>query len=293
MKSRGAARTARAASQASPRSSSSKGAGKRANPKNENGKEQLLSLEAREAPSTQKGSEGLAQTNQALASGPGAPAPDEATKAKTEEGLPSADLDGLKKSKAESSRPLGGGGSAAPSAIKVEKVSAQGPGAAQGEFKVGEVVVYPARGVADIVAIEEKEIAGKRQSFYVLRVHHTEEKILVPVQNATQVGLRRPINEAQVREIFRILQITDVPIDTQTWNRRHRGFLEKLATGSIFSVAEVLRDLSRVKLVKENLSFSERQMLERARNLIVKEVAIARSVPEEVVRQEIDALFSS
>ncbi|MBN8610761.1 MAG: CarD family transcriptional regulator [Deltaproteobacteria bacterium] len=162
----------------------------------------------------------------------------------------------------------------------------------EGEFKVGETVVYPARGVADIVAVEDKEIGGRRQSFYVLRVHDTEQKILVPVNNAAQIGLRRPISEAQVREIFRILKVTDVPLDTQTWNRRYRGFVEKLATGSVFAVAEVLRDLSRVKIVKDGLSFSERQMLERARGLIVKEIAVARAKPEDAVRQQIEAIFA-
>ena len=162
----------------------------------------------------------------------------------------------------------------------------------EGEFRVGETVVYPARGVADIVAVEDKEIGGRRQSFYVLRVHDTEQKILVPVNNAAQIGLRRPISEAQVREIFRILKVTDVPLDTQTWNRRYRGFVEKLATGSVFAVAEVLRDLSRVKILKDGLSFSERQMLERARGLIVKEIAVARAKPEDAVRQQIEAIFA-
>jgi CarD family transcriptional regulator len=163
---------------------------------------------------------------------------------------------------------------------------------AEGEFRVGETVVYPARGVADIVAVEDKDIGGRRQSFYVLRVHDTEQKILVPVNNAAQIGLRRPISEAQVREIFRILKVTDVPLDTQTWNRRYRGFVEKLATGSVFAVAEVLRDLSRVKIIKDGLSFSERQMLERARGLIVKEIAVARAKPEDAIRQQIEAIFA-
>jgi CarD family transcriptional regulator len=175
--------------------------------------------------------------------------------------------------------------------VKVDAAKLE-PRPDEGEFKVGETVVYPARGVADIVAVEDKEIGGRRQSFYVLRVHDTEQKILVPVNNAAQIGLRRPISEAQVREIFRILKVTDVPLDTQTWNRRYRGFVEKLATGSVFAVAEVLRDLSRVKIVKDGLSFSERQMLERARGLIVKEIAVARAKPEDAVRQQIEAIFA-
>jgi CarD family transcriptional regulator len=134
------------------------------------------------------------------------------------------------------------------------------------------------------------DIGGRRQRFYVLRKPETEQIIRVPVSNAAQ--LRRPITEAQVREIFRILKVTDVPLDTQTWNRRYRGFVEKLGTGSIFAVAEVLRDLSRVKIVKDGLSFSERGMLERARGLIVKEIAVARAKPEDVVRQQIEAIFA-
>jgi CarD family transcriptional regulator len=130
--------------------------------------------------------------------------------------------------------------------LKVDPTKAEIKPDTEGEFRVGETVVYPARGVADIVAVEDKDIGGRRQSFYVLRVHDTEQKILVPVNNAAQIGLRRPISEAQVREIFRILKVTDVPLDTQTWNRRYRGFVEKLATGSVFAVAEVLKQGRRV-----------------------------------------------
>ena len=162
----------------------------------------------------------------------------------------------------------------------------------EGDFAVGETVVYPGRGVSDIVAIETKDIGGKLQPFYTLRVHDTQQKVFVPVSTAAQAGMRRPISETEIREIFRILKVTDVPMDTQTWNRRFRGFLEKLQTGNVFTIAEVVRDLSRVRLAKDVLSFSERQMLEKARGLIVKEIAIARSKPEEQIREQIDAIFT-
>ena len=166
------------------------------------------------------------------------------------------------------------------------------PAAQDGDFAVGETVVYPGRGVSDIVAIETKDIGGKLQPFYTLRVHDTQQKVFVPVSTAAQAGMRRPISETEIREIFRILKVTDVPMDTQTWNRRFRGFLEKLQTGNVFTIAEVVRDLSRVRLAKDVLSFSERQMLEKARGLIVKEIAIARSKPEEQIREQIDAIFT-
>lgn len=162
-----------------------------------------------------------------------------------------------------------------------------------GAFKVGDHAVYPARGVAEIVSIEDKDIAGKRQSFYVLRLLDTDHKIMVPVANAASIGLRKPINEGDIRRIFQILKVKDVPIDTQTWNRRQRAFVEKLSTGSVFEVAEVMRDLERVKDVKDALSFSERQMLERARQLLIKEIAVSRNKPDESVRAQIDALFAA
>ena len=174
--------------------------------------------------------------------------------------------------------------------VKVEAAKVETRPDEEGEFQVGETLVYPAQGVVEVTRIEVLDIGGRRQRFYVLRKPETEQIIRVPVSNAAQ--LRRPITEAQVREIFRILKVTDVPLDTQTWNRRYRGFVEKLGTGSIFAVAEVLRDLSRVKIVKDGLSFSERGMLERARGLIVKEIAVARAKPEDVVRQQIEAIFA-
>ena len=159
------------------------------------------------------------------------------------------------------------------------------------EFKVGDKAVYPARGVAEVTSIEEKDIAGNRQRFYVLRLLDTDHKIMVPVGNATNIGLRKPINEKEIRQIFKILRVKDIQFDNQTWNRRYRGFMDKIKTGSVFEVAEVLRDLSRLRSEKA-LSFGERQMLEKARGLIVKEISVARGKSEEKVLAEIEAIFN-
>jgi CarD family transcriptional regulator len=158
------------------------------------------------------------------------------------------------------------------------------------QFKVGDKAVYPAQGVAEVVNIEEKDIAGNRQRFYVLRILDTDRKIMVPVSNASAVGLRQVISEQEIREIFDILRERTIAFDNQTWNRRYRGFMDKIKTGSIYDVAEVLRDLYRLKTDKQ-LSFGERRMLDTARTLIVKEIAIARSQTEEQVKTEIEAIF--
>ena len=158
------------------------------------------------------------------------------------------------------------------------------------QFKVGDKAVYPAQGVAEVVSIEEKDIAGQRQQFYVLRILDTSRKIMVPVAKAKSVGLRPPIGESEIREIFTILRKRNIAFDNQTWNRRYRGFMEKIKTGSVYDVAEVMRDLYRLRAEK-SLSFGERRMLETARTLIVKEIAVTRDKSEENIQAEIEELF--
>jgi CarD family transcriptional regulator len=160
------------------------------------------------------------------------------------------------------------------------------------KFKVGDKAVYPTQGVAEVIKIEEKDIAGKRQAFYVLRIMDTDRKIMVPVSNASAVGMRQVISEQEIREIFDILKERTIAFDNQTWNRRYRGFMDKIKTGSIYDVAEVLRDLYRLKTDKQ-LSFGERRMLDTARTLIVKEIAIAREQTEDQVKNEIESIFGS
>lgn len=160
----------------------------------------------------------------------------------------------------------------------------------QVQFKVGDKAVYPRGGVAEVIGIEDLDIGGNRQSFYVLRLLQNNSKIRVPVGNANAVGLRQLISEQEIQEVFDILRERTIAFDKQTWNRRYRGFMDKIKTGSIYDVAEVLRDLYRLKTDKQ-LSFGEKRMLDEARTLIVKEIAIARGQTEEDVKNEIEAIF--
>ena len=155
------------------------------------------------------------------------------------------------------------------------------------DFKIGEKAVYPAHGVAEVIGIEKKEINTTVCSFYVLKVLATGMQILVPKEKADQVGLRPVATSSEIDEVFDILREKDVHIDKQTWNRRYRGFMEKIKTGSLFDVAEVYRDLYRLKSSKV-LSFGERKMLDNAKQLIVKELAVARKWTEEKVEQELE-----
>ncbi|MBK6916244.1 MAG: CarD family transcriptional regulator [Deltaproteobacteria bacterium] len=159
-------------------------------------------------------------------------------------------------------------------------------------FRVGDKSVYPTHGVADVVAVELKTVAGSDLAFYHLRVMGSGLKIIVPVHKAVENGMRPVAAEAEVDELFELLRDHEVPCDRQTWNRRHRGFMEKIRTGSLFEVGEVYRDLSLLKQTKQ-LSHSEKQMLRTARDLLVKELAVARASSEDQVAKELDSMFKN
>jgi CarD family transcriptional regulator len=158
------------------------------------------------------------------------------------------------------------------------------------EFKVGDMAVYPAHGVGEIKSIEDREIAGNRHKFYILKILDTGMTIMVPTGNVRNVGLREIINPNEVDTVYAILRERDISINEQTWNRRYREYMDKIKTGSIYEIAEVLRDLMLMRYEKE-LSFGERKMLDTARTLIVKELAIAQDDEEENIAEEIDGIF--
>ncbi|MBA7661524.1 RNA polymerase-binding transcription factor CarD [subsurface metagenome] len=158
-------------------------------------------------------------------------------------------------------------------------------------FKVGDLAVYPAHGVGLIERIETQEISGCRQDFYVMRILDNDMIIMIPTNNVENVGLRDIIEHTEVPKLYSILKKRDVPIDNQTWNRRYREYMDKIKTGSVFEVAEVYRDLLILK-VEKDLSFGERKMLDTARNLLVKEISLAKKVGEEQVKKELDKMFT-
>jgi CarD family transcriptional regulator len=160
----------------------------------------------------------------------------------------------------------------------------------QPNFKIGDRAVYPRQGVAEITGIESKEILGSQEVFYILRVLDTDKKIMVPVAKVDSVGLREVIRDADVAKVYELLKKREVPADHTTWNRRYRRYLEKINTGSVFDVAEVVRDLYILRVDKP-LSFGERKMLEEARELLIKELSVARRVEESVVTQDLIDIF--
>ena len=161
----------------------------------------------------------------------------------------------------------------------------------QMQFAVGDKAVYPVHGVAEVVALEQRDIGGSQTPVYILKIIETGLKIMVPTINAGSVGLRDLITSKQVKEVYEILKDRDVPRDTQTWNRRYREYMEKIKTGSVFEIAEVLRDLCVLRMTKD-LSFGERKMLDTARGLLIKELAFAKGVGDDKIADEIDTIFA-
>jgi len=159
-------------------------------------------------------------------------------------------------------------------------------------FKIGDLAVYPSHGVGVIERIETRQISsGSAQDFYIMRILENDMIIMIPTKNVDSVGLRELIRQKEVPKLYSILKKKKAMMDNQTWNRRYREYTEKIKTGSVFEVAEVYRDLLTLKIEKE-LSFGERKMLDTARNLLVKEISLAKKVKEEQIEKDLDRIFS-
>lgn len=158
-------------------------------------------------------------------------------------------------------------------------------------FSTGDMAVYPAHGVGVIKAIETQSIGGVDQSFYVMKILGNDMTIMIPTASSSNVGLRAIISPDEVPRVIDILLERDVKITAQTWNRRYRDYMEKIKTGSVFEVAVVLRDLYLLSDDKE-LSYGERKMMDTAKNLLVKEISLARDEDEQAVAMQVEKIFS-
>jgi CarD family transcriptional regulator len=145
-------------------------------------------------------------------------------------------------------------------------------------FKVGQKVVYPNHGIGTIEQIEQKQIGQTSLPFYTLRLAATNSLVLVPVANAVEVGLRSPISSGECELLLKNLA-DDFTSPANDWKDRFKDFTEKMRTGDIFEVADVLKNLTYLSHLKP-LSFREQRMLERARYLVISELAAVCRQPE-------------
>ncbi|HKX32579.1 MAG TPA: CarD family transcriptional regulator [Blastocatellia bacterium] len=157
-------------------------------------------------------------------------------------------------------------------------------------FKVGQKVVYPTQGIAIVEQIESRQIDGGRQEFYLLRLHANQSLVMVPMRNADEIGLRRPIAARQCEELMQVLA-KDFSTPPADWKDRFKEFTEVMRSGDLFGVAEVLKTLTYLNQLKP-LSFREKQMLERARYLIVSELALVSRRSEASIMPKVEEALS-
>jgi CarD family transcriptional regulator len=145
-------------------------------------------------------------------------------------------------------------------------------------FRIGQKVVYPNHGIGTIEQIEQKQIGATLLPFYTLRLAANNSLVLVPVPNATEVGLRAPISSGECELLLKALA-DDFSSPANDWKDRFKDFSEKMRTGDIFEVADVLKHLTYLSQSKP-LSFREQRMLERSRYLVISELAAVCRQPE-------------
>lgn len=159
------------------------------------------------------------------------------------------------------------------------------------KFKVGDLAVYPAHGVGRIDAIESRDVNGETHDFYIMKVLENGMVIMIPTWNVASVGLRDIIDEKDVPKVYDVMKgKRNSNLESQTWNRRYREYMDKIKTGSLYDVAEVFRDLSLLKFTKD-LSFGERKLYDTAQILLVKELSTAKNTDEASIAAELDALI--
>jgi CarD family transcriptional regulator len=159
-------------------------------------------------------------------------------------------------------------------------------------FQVGQLAVYPAHGVGRIESVQEREVSGTPSEFYIMRLIDTDMIIMIPTNNARNIGLRDMIDNQAVSEVYEILRSRPGRLNNQTWNRRYRDYMDKIKTGSPFRVAEVLRDLTLLKSEKD-LSFGERKMLDTAKNLLIKELSLVNEKEETEIEAHLQELLGN
>ncbi|WP_017793136.1 CarD family transcriptional regulator [Leucobacter salsicius] len=160
------------------------------------------------------------------------------------------------------------------------------------QFEVGETVVYPHHGAAKIIEVKKRKLGGEEKLFLKLQVNQGDLTIEVPAENCDLVGVRDVIDQEGLEQVFEVLRapFTEEPTN---WSRRYKANLEKLASGDVIKVSEVVRDLWRRDQEVRSLSAGEKRMLAKARQILVSELALAEKTDEEKAGAVLDQVLTS
>lgn len=159
-------------------------------------------------------------------------------------------------------------------------------------FNVGDKIVYPMHGAGTVEAIEEKEILGEKQAYYIIKMPG-EVKVMVPTSKAEDIGVRNIINKENASNIFKVLTADSTEMSAN-WNKRYRDNMDKMKSGDAYEIADVVRNLS-FKQKEKGLSTGEKKMLLNAKQILVSELSIAQEKEKEdietLVEEKINTSF--
>ena len=152
-------------------------------------------------------------------------------------------------------------------------------------YNVGDKVVYPMHGAGVIDAIEEKERLGEKQSYYILKMPG-EVKVMVPILTAEEHGIRNVIDKAEAEKVINVLEQDETEME-KNWNKRYRENMDKMKSGNIYEIADVVRNLS-FKQKEKGLSTGEKKMLHNAKQILVSELVLAEHATQDQVEELVD-----
>ena len=152
-------------------------------------------------------------------------------------------------------------------------------------FNIGDKIVYPMHGAGTIDSIEEKDILGEKQNYYIIKMPG-EVKVMVPTDKAEEVGVRNIINKDEAAKVMAVLGENETEM-SQNWNKRYRDNMDKMKSGDIYEVADVVRNLS-FKQKEKGLSTGEKKMLNNAKQILVSELVLAEHASQEEVEQLVE-----
>ena len=152
-------------------------------------------------------------------------------------------------------------------------------------FNVGDKIVYPMHGAGTIDAIEQKDILGEKQDYYIIKMPG-EVKVMVPTAKASSVGVRSIINKEEAGKVLEVLEANETAM-SNNWNKRYKENMDKMKSGSIYEVADVVRNLS-YKQKEKGLSTGEKKMLNNAKQILISELVLAEHATEPEVEKLIE-----
>lgn len=158
-------------------------------------------------------------------------------------------------------------------------------------YHIGDKIVYPMHGAGIIEAIEEKEILGKKQNYYIMRIPSGDMTVMIPMMNCDEIGVRTVIDRAEGEKVLETFKTLPV-LEDSNWNKRHRDNMVKIKSGDIYQVLEVVKDLM-YREQSKGLSTSERKMLNNAKQILISELVLSSVAGQEDIESIMEDTVNS